>query len=160
MFDPVVSLWSMTVAACATLGAIHLLVWFGDRRAHASLAFVALVAAVGAMGVLELRMMYVSTVAEYAALLRLAHVPVLFVTLSIVAMVRLVFGPAYAWLGVATVGLRVVATEGHFAATLNLNYVTLDGLRQDEVLGRVVTAPPGAPSRWNWPYSTTRRSFS
>lgn len=88
--------------------------------------------------------------AEYAALLRLAHVPILFVTLAIVAMVRLVFGPAYAWIGVATVGLRVVATVVNFAAAVNLNYATLDGLREVELLGRMVNAPVGTPSRWTW----------
>lgn len=150
MLDPVVSLWSMTVAACATLGAIHLLVWVGDRRAYASLAFVGLTAAVAAMAVIELRMMHVRSVTEYATLLRYAHIPVFVITVSIVAMVRLMFGPAHAWLGAAAVALRVVALVVNFAVAVNLNYASIDSLREVEFLGDMVSAPVGTPGRWTW----------
>ena len=149
MIDPVVSIWSMTIAACATLGAIHLVFWLKDRRAHASLAFVGLVAGVAGIAVFELRMMHARTPEEFVQLVRLAHVPIAVLTLSLLAMVRLVFGPRHAWIGAAAAALRLAALLVNFLVPTNVNFAEIHALQQIEFLGRPVSVPLGVTSAWS-----------
>ena len=149
VFDPVVSIWSMTVAACATLGGIHLLVWIKDRRAHASLVFVGLAAGVAGIAVYEFRLMNARTPDEFVLLVRHAHLAVALLTLSTLGLVRLVFGPRHAWIGGLAVGLRLAALLVNFLSPTNVNFSEITALQQIEFLGRQVSVPVGIRSAWS-----------
>jgi len=149
VFDPIVSIWSMTVAACATLGAVHAVVWLKDRRAFVSLVFVVLVASVAAVAVFELRMMHASSPAEFVRLVRYTHLPLATLTISIVVMVRLAFGPRHAWIGASSIALRLAALAINFLVPTNVNFTAIDALQPIEFLGRTVSVPVGTASAWS-----------
>jgi PAS domain S-box-containing protein len=148
VFDPVASIWSMTVAACATLAAIHALVWIRDRSAHASLAFVGLAAGVAGIAVFELLMMNARTPEQFASVLRHAHLAVFVLTLSLLAMVRLIFGPSHAWIGMAAAAFRIAALAANYGTGANVNFTEISTLREIEFLGRLVSVPVGTTSAW------------
>ena len=148
MFDPVVSIWSMTIAACATLGAIHVLLWSSDHRATSSLAFVALVASVAGMAALELMMMNTRDVATYVVLMRYTHLCALFLTASILATVRVTFGARYDWLAALVIALRILVVVVGFLVPTNATFSALHELRQVEFLGSTVSVPIGTTSPW------------
>lgn len=148
MLDLVDSIWSMTVTACATLGGIHLLLWLNDRRAHASLAFVGVVAGVAGVAAFELRMMHAESAAGFALLARDAHVPIAVLTVSLIAMVRLVFGPRHAWIGGLAIALRLAALLVNYLVPTNVNFVEISGLARVEFLGQLVAVPVGTTSAW------------
>ncbi len=138
----------MTLAACATLGGIHLLLWLNDRRALASLAFVGLVAGVAGVAAFELRMMQADSAAHFAALVRDVHVPIALLTVSLIAMVRLIFGPRHAWIGGLAIALRLAALLVNYLVPTSVNFVEITGLARVEFLGQPVTVPVGTTSAW------------
>ena len=149
MFDSVVSIWTMTLTACATLGGIHLLLWLKDRRAHASLAFVGLIVGVAGIALFEMRMMGAGSPEQFAILQRNTHIPVTVLTLSLVAMVRLMFGPRHAWIGVLAIGFRLAALLVNYLVPGSVNFVEISALRQVEFLGSLVAVPIGTTSAWS-----------
>src|SRR5947209_6576861 len=63
-------IWSMSAAVSLTLGAIHLLVWFQDRRAWVNLAFFFTALGVAGMAACELGLMREGSPQRFGMILR------------------------------------------------------------------------------------------
>ena len=68
--------WSMIAAACLTLAAVHLPVWWSNREARATLAFSVAAICTAAIALCELTMLKAPTPAVYATAQRWANVPI------------------------------------------------------------------------------------
>ena len=138
--------WSMIAAACFTLAAIYGLVWWFYRSRWDRLAYVWMASATGAMALLEIALMTAPTPEAFTAALRWHHVPVWMNFLAIIAFVRLHLGAGRMWLGWLAVGVRTASLVLNFTVGLNLNYLSMTGLRQVRFLGGDVSLPIGVPN--------------
>ena len=77
----------MSAAVSLTLGAIHFLVWFQDRKAWANLFFSAMALSVAAFTAFELSLMRAETVAQFTLMHRWLHVPLFLAITSLVGFV-------------------------------------------------------------------------
>jgi signal transduction histidine kinase len=139
-------IWSMIAAACFTLAAIHGLVWWFYRSRLDRLAYVFLASATGTMALVEIAMMTAPTPGAFATALRWYHVPVWVDFLAIMAFVRLHLRAGRLWLGWVAVGARTVSLVLNFTVGLNLNYLSITGLREVRFLGGDVALPMGVPN--------------
>jgi len=140
---------SMAAAASLTLAGMHLLVWWQNRAALASLAFA--VAALGVAGTAagECLLFHSRTPEEYAAALRWANVPVTVMIAGIVWFVQTGFGTGKIWLAGLAVGLRFLTLILHFTTGVTAVHREIISLRQFESLGGSVSVVAEAvPSRW------------
>jgi len=132
-------IWSMVASACLTLAGMHLLVWFNNRAAWASLAFA--VAALGVVGATagEFAMMRAHTPDAFGAALRWANVPVAVMIAGLVWFVHAGFGTGRAWLAWLAVGLRLLTLTLHFTTGATAAHREIISLRQIEFLGEPVS---------------------
>ena len=128
-------IWSMSAAVSLTLGGIHLMVWFQDRKAWTHLVFF-LTALTGAgFAAWELLLMHTSSVERFGALIRSGHVPLFLLVVGIVGFVWLHLGTGRWWLGGAAVGMRLLSLILNFCSEPNLNYRQITALKQIDFLG-------------------------
>src|SRR5215213_6236930 len=98
----------MNAAACLTIGLLHLAVGIKQKqRAH--LLFSLGTISVAAIAACELLLMHAQTPLQFGAVLRLAHIPICTLVISIVLFVRYYFGAGRLWLAYGACGLRLLA---------------------------------------------------
>ena len=142
-------IWSMSAGVSLTLGVIHLLVWFQDRRAWANLWFAVMAVSVAAFAEVDLAMMRAETAAQFAALHVWVHVP-LFVTIaSLLGFILFYFRSGRVWLAWTVIGLRVVVLVINFTIVPTVNYRAITGLLPFHLLGETVSVPVTVASPWS-----------
>jgi PAS domain S-box-containing protein len=141
-------IWSMIAAACLTLAAVYLLVWFKQRKAWASLLFSSTAVAAAAMTFCELVMMRAETPLQFATALRWLHVPAFVVILSLVGFVLFYLRAGRPWLAWTVGTLRAISLLLDFLTGQNLNYRVVTGLRHIPFLGDSVAVGVGLPNPW------------
>jgi two-component system sensor kinase FixL len=142
--------YSMTAAACVTLAAVHLLVWFKQPAGRAHLAFAMTAIFVAAATPIELSMVRAQTIGQFGTAIRWIHLPGALLTFSLVWFVWLHFRTGRLWLACAACGLRVLALILNFSFTPNLNYREITGLRQVALFGgESVSSSVGVVNPWS-----------
>jgi two-component system sensor kinase FixL len=139
--------WPMLGAISLTLGVVHLLVWIRQPAQYAYLLFFVTAVMVAVFTVFELRMMRAADPGEYAAALRWAHVPVLFLFASFVGFVLLYLCSRRWWLGAAAFGTRALSLALNFSTGVNLNWLEVTAMVPVQLWGgESVYAPVGVPN--------------
>lgn len=138
------TIWLLMIGASLTLGAIHLVVWFRQRREYFHFLFFALAFSAATYGGFELAMMTAASAREYSTLLRWAHVPIAAFVVATIGFVRVYFGAGHAWLAFAAVGLRLLALWLNFTTGENLNFLHVESLDHTLLLG----GPVGTVNPW------------
>lgn len=141
-------IWSMVASACLTLGGMHLLVWFKDRRAWTNLLFFLSAAGTSCFAAGEFWMMRSQTTAQYGAAMRFTHVPVWLLVVPLVFFVRLYLRAGRPWLGWLVCGLRTLALLLNFLTGQNLNYREITRLGHIPFLGESVSVAEGVRNPW------------
>ena len=141
-------IWSMIAAACLTLAAAHLLVWFRRRTAWANLLFSMTAIATAGLAACELWVMRAQTPEEFGAAIRWGHVPYWVIVVSLVGFVRTYLRAGRPWLAWTVCGLRTLSLGLNFVLTPNLNYREITALRPVRFLGESVSAAVGVPNPW------------
>ena len=141
-------IWSMLIAACLTLAAVHLPVWWSNRADRASLAFSVVTISTAAFAVCELWMFHAQTPRAYAEALRWGHLPLTVSWIAIPAFVYFYLDAGRPWLAFSAIGLRLVALPFNFITAQNLNYLEVTELRSIPVLGESVSVAVGVPNPW------------
>src|SRR5688572_17702634 len=139
--------WPMMASASLTLGLIHTFVWVRQgSRAHLAFAVAAL--SVATMTLLELQALRATSPGEFGTLLRWMHVPVTVLVLAIVWFFHVLLGGAHVRLGLAAAGLRVLGLALNFATGENLNFQSIEAVRQTAWLGESVSYAVGTVNPW------------
>lgn len=138
----------MVAAACLTLAAVHVLVWFRQREARANLMFALLALATAGMAACELAMMQAATPQEYAWWLRWFQGPVWLAVVSLAAFVHLHLRAGRAWLAWTVIGLRTAVLAINFLSPTNVNYRAITSLQRVPFLGQEVAVPLGTANPW------------
>lgn len=141
--------WMAMVAACLTLGLLHLFVWLRERERLDFLAFFVLASGAAGFGAFELQMMHAATPQASAAAIRAAHVPLAVVVVGMAVFVRLHFGTGRMSLLAAIVVLRVATLVLNFTTGVNANFEQVTALGHAAFWeGVPVAVPIGPASRW------------
>lgn len=140
--------WSMIAAACLTLAAIHLPVWWRNRGAQTTLAFTVAAVATAAIAFCELVMLKAATPGQYAAAVRWAHVPIALLMVALAGFAFHYLGTGRRWLAIGAIGVRLVSLVLNFATGQNLNWLEVRELRPLHFLGEVVALPVGEANPW------------
>jgi signal transduction histidine kinase len=136
--DWITVIWSAAAGACLILGLTQFVVWCGRKHAWENLWFS--VTTVGVIGLIacELLTMKAASAAEYANIVRWAHLIFLIVCGGMLGFVHSHFGTGLRWLLQLAIGLRVAAVIANFTTGANLHFKSVDSLQQIEVLGQSV----------------------
>lgn len=141
--------WPMLAGASLVLGLIHALLWLRQRTLPEHLAFAFAATSLAALTLLELQALDAATPERLAALIRWMHVPVTTLVLSLVAFLRLSFGPRFFGLAATAAMLRVAGLVLNFGTGANLNFATLSVVGRVAWAGDVVVSYPiGTPNPW------------
>src|SRR3954467_10060612 len=108
-------IWSMVVAACLTLAAIHFPVWWRNRDALATLSFVVAAVATAGIALCELSMLRAPTPAAYATAARWAHVPVAVLLVGLSGFAYHYLDAGRRWLAITAIGMRLVSLAINFS---------------------------------------------
>jgi len=138
----------MLASACLTLAAVHVLVWWNNRSAWASLLFSQLALATAVTAGIEVWMMRAQTPAQFGIALRWDHVPIFFIVVAVVGFVRLYLRAGRPWLAWVVCGLRAFTLLLNFLLEPNLNFRVITGLRQIRFLGESIPIAEGVRSPW------------
>ena len=141
--------WPFMGAASLTLGLIHFLIWAMQRSQITHLVFAVVAVSVAAMSIVELMMLRSTTTAEYALLLRAAHVPYAFVIVGIATFVRLRFAVTRTWLFWLVVVTRLACLPANVLTGDSLNFVAVTEVRPVLLWGgEVVQRAFGQANPW------------
>ncbi|TYT25948.1 PAS domain S-box protein [Luteimonas viscosa] len=135
--------WPMFGAACATLAAIHLVIWFKQKDQHANLAFALTAASVAALSGFELALMRAQDPARYEDILRWSHVSIAAIVLGIIAFVLLQFRAGSLWLAAAAAGTRLACLVANFTTGSSLNFNEVGRLSRFVLEGGQGVSIPG-----------------
>src|SRR6266496_2323709 len=127
--------YSMTAAACVTLAAVHLLVWFRQAAGRAHLAFAMTAISVAAIIPFEFLMARAQTIEQSGTAIRWIHLPGTLLTFSLVWFLWLHFRTGRLWLAFAACSLRMLTLILDFSFTPNINYREITGLQQVALFG-------------------------
>jgi two-component system sensor kinase FixL len=141
-------IWSMVVAACLTLAAIHFPVWWRNRDALATLSFVVAAVATAGIALCELSMLRAPTPAAYATAARWAHVPVAVLLVGLSGFAYHYLDAGRRWLAITAIGMRLVSLAINFSVGETLNWRVIRELRDVPLLGDVVKVPVGELNPW------------
>ena len=142
-------LWPMISGSCLTLAFIYCLAWWRApaRISHLMLAVAA--ASVAAVGLLEVAAMTATEPAAYARMIRWAHVPVAVSAACVIGFVFHHYGVGSPVLAILAIATRFACLVPNFLSGVNLNYASIDSLRQVAFLGTQVSIPDVAtPNPW------------
>jgi two-component system sensor kinase FixL len=138
----------MIAAACLTLAAVHLPVWWRTRDDHKSLAFSLAAIFAAVIAFCELSALHARSPQAYAAALRAAHLPVTALLISLVAFVFLYLEAGRLALAACGLALRVLSAPFNFFSGQSLNFRQIDSLRSIDFLGETVAIPVGVANPW------------
>src|SRR6266480_498472 len=141
-------IWSIGSGACLTLALMHIVFWYNDRAAKASLVFSVMAAGVATFAACELGLMFAQTPEAYGVIMRWGHLPAWVIVVSLVAFVRLYLRAGRRWLAWTIVGLRTFTLLLNFIFSPNLNFRAMTGLKQIRFLGDTVSLGQGVPNPW------------
>src|SRR6266540_1350500 len=141
-------IWSMGAGACLTLALIHIVVWWKDRTARASLVFAVMATAVAAFVALELAMMRAETPEQWGNAVRWIHVPVWVIIAALVVFVRLYLRAGRPWLAWTVIGVRTLSLILNFVFSPNINFRQITAIRHVSFLGDSVSIATGVSNPW------------
>jgi PAS domain S-box-containing protein len=141
-------IWSMIAAACLTLAALHLPVWWRNRGDRAALSFTITAVATAAIAFCELFMLKATTPAGYATAVRWIHVPIAVLMIGLAGFALHYLGAGRRWLAGAAIGLRLVSLPINFSVGQNLNWLEVRELREVSFLGELVRVAVGVNNPW------------
>lgn len=143
------TLWPMISAASLTLALVY---WLARVRGPARLSHLLIAvaaASVAVVGLLELAAMNAQHPADYARMVRWAHVPVASTAICVVGFVFHHYGVGSPLLAALAVVTRAACLLPNFLSGANLNYSTIESIRPVLFLGAQVSIPDVAtPNPW------------
>ena len=131
--------WSMIAAACLTLAAVHLPVWWRNREARATLAFSLAAICTAAVAMCELTMLKAPTPAAYAAAQRWMNLPIAFLLVALAGFAHHYLDAGLRWLAITAIALRLVSLVINFSVGESGNFLHTTSLHQVPLLGEQVS---------------------
>ena len=132
-----------------TLMVIHLRIWFSSKNGFANLLLS--MAALGAtfLAVMELLQFSSTSIEQYNLIVKISHIPIFMLIVSITWFVRLYFGTGRKWIAYAITLLWIIGLIINFSVPGNLTFLQIDGLKPiHTIFGETVLIPYGKVNLW------------
>jgi len=146
--SPVTVVWSMIAAACLTLAAVHLPVWWRNREARATLAFSIAAICTAAIALCELMMLKAPTPAAYVTAQRWMNLPIALLLVALAAFAHHYLDARLRWLAVTAIVLRLVSLVINFSVGESASFVHATSLRAVPLMGEQVSMAIGERNPW------------
>jgi PAS domain S-box-containing protein len=143
-------LCASVAAACLTIAAVHLLIWWKDRATRANLAFSVLAVGVALFAWCCLLMMRARTPEAFAWALWWTNLTVFVMVCGVVGFVITYFRTARPWLGHAAWLLRLITVVAHAVRMPDSDFYHISAIRSVSFLGDQVSVAEGVTSVWYW----------
>jgi PAS domain S-box-containing protein len=143
--------WSMAAAICLTFAALNIYIWSKKRHDISYLLFS--IAAIGAFGnaVVELWMSKAVTIETFRLAVKMQHIPVFLLVISLVWFVYVYFNTARRWLGLVITFLWLLALIINFASPYSLVYTNISEIKQIPLpWGEEYTVALGSTNSWKF----------
>jgi len=140
--------WSMIAAACLTLAAVHLPVWWRNREARATLAFSIAAICTAAIALCELAMLKAVTPADYAIAQRWMNLPVALLLVALAGFAHHYLDARLRWLAVTAISLRLVSLAINFTVGESGNFLHTTSLHSVPLMGEQVSMAIGVRNPW------------
>ena len=140
--------WSMIAAACLTLAAVHLPVWWRNQEARATLAFSLAAICTAAIAMCELAMLKAPTPAAYAVAQRWMNLPVVLLLVALAGFAHHYLDARLRWLAVTAIALRLVSLVINFTVGESGNFLHTTSLHSVPLLGEQVSLAIGVRNPW------------
>jgi two-component system sensor kinase FixL len=140
--------WSMIAAACLTLAAVHLPVWWRNREARATLAFSIAAICTAAIALCELAMLKAATPADYAMAQRWMNLPVALLLVALAGFAHHYLDARLRWLAVTAISLRLVSLAINFTVGESGNFLHTTSLHSVPLMGEQVSMAIGVRNPW------------
>lgn len=139
----------MISAACLTVAVIYFLAWMRATARKSYLLISLAAASVSAVGLLELAAMHAEYPAQYARVVRWAHIPIAITAICIIGFVRVQYNAGSRRLAMAAILTRLACLPANFLTGVNLNYDSIQSLASIRFLGTYVSvAEATEPNPW------------
>jgi len=146
--SPVTVVWSMIAAACLTLAAVHLPVWWRNREARATLAFSVAAICTAAIALCELAMLKAATPADYVMAQRWINLPIALLFVALAGFAHHHLDARLRWLAVTAIALRLVSLVINFTVGESATFLHATSLHSVPLLGEQVAMAVGTRNPW------------
>lgn len=138
------------IAIALTLFFIHFRVWLGRRKDLANLLFSLSALGAAMMAVLELLYFQTDSVDEIVLLIKLTHIPLFIMLVSITWFVWFYFGTGRRWMAMGITILWTLSLIINFLVGDNLTFLEIEGLNQIQIFtGETAYVPYGNNNPWS-----------
>jgi two-component system sensor kinase FixL len=146
--SPVTVVWSMIAAACLTLAAVHLPVWWRNREARTTRAFSVAAICTAAIALCELAMLKAASPADYAMAQRWMNLPIAFLFVALAGFAHHYLDARLRWLAVTAIALRLVSLVINFTVGESGNFLHATSLHPVTLMGEQVSMAVGSRNPW------------
>ena len=143
--------WSMSAAACITLGLMHLAIFLRRSNAIPNLLFS--IIALGGAGVAftELLLLNEQNIQHYAVIVKISHTFVSVLLVPLVWLVYVYFKTARRWLALTITGIWVFSIPANFLSPYSVVFSEITELKKISLpWGQSYTRAIGAENPWNY----------
>ena len=144
-------IWSLVAGACVTLALMQYFIWMRDRKETANLLFS--FSAIGAAGIaiFELWSLKTIDISLYSLEVKLTHIPIFILLISLIWFIYVYFGTAKKWLANSITVLWTVALIINFSSPNSLTFSSITELKQIQLpWGEYFSVPIGITNPWKF----------
>ncbi len=143
--------WTIIITACFTLAIQHLVLWFNYRKDLSNLLFSFTAIGAGLSAIIEILQLQTSTIVAYQHLVRIGHIPIYILLVSLVWFVDIYFGTAKRWLTTIITTLWSIALVINFTSEYNLTFESITEIIRIPLLwGEEFSIPVGIANSWKY----------
>jgi len=144
-------IWSLVAGACVSLATMQYFIWMRDRKEIANLLFS--LSAIGAAGIAMFELWSLKTIdiSLYNIGVKLNHIPIFLLLISLIWFIYVYFGTAKKWLAYSITVLWIVALIINFALPNSLTFSSITELKQIQLpWGEYFSVPIGVTNPWKF----------
>ena len=151
-------LWSIVIAASFILAIQHLMIWFKLRSSTSNLLFSISAISASFVAIFEFLQLQTTSIETYQLVVKLGHIPVFLLLVSLVWFVDIYFGTGKRWLTILISVMWTLALIINFASETNLAFESISELKRVTLpWGEEFSLPVGTANSWK--YITDVASF-
>jgi PAS domain S-box-containing protein len=137
------------IAVSMTLMVINLRIWFSSKNGLANLLLSMAALGAGFLAVMELLQFNTTSLERYNLIIKITHIPIFMLIVSITWFVRFYFGTGRNWIAYTITSLWIVGLVINFSIQGNLTFSEIEGLKPIQtIFGETIVIPYGKVNPW------------
>ncbi len=137
------------VAVSMTVMIINLRIWFKSKSKPANLLLASAALGAAFLAVMELLQFNTTSIEHYNVIIKITHIPIFMLIVSITWFVRYYFGTGREWMAYSITSLWIIGLIINFSLPGNLTFSQIEGLKPIQtIFGENVLLPYGKVNHW------------